>query len=211
MPKCALVVSTLLLWSLAPMAPAATFDLVGNSASLDLPLSARIAMDVLSPSQLQVTVTNTASLAGPDNRITYFGIQIPGDSVTAGVVDAFSDGDWSVTPGGVVPGAGAEAFAFLHSAEGSGITAGLNLNESLTVLYTSASPIFDPLDLGTWTPTAQKGYVMAAKFQSVGSKGTDSGVAANIVPEPASISLLALGAACLLMRRPRRSAAQRAL
>lgn len=203
--KCSLMtllVATLLL--ACGQVKADVLYLTGFGASTNLPLTATVNITGVSATEIKVAITNTSTNAGPDNRITYFGIQVPNDTVAGSIVTAETDGDWQIELDSKLPGNGADEFSFLQSLVSSGHQNGLKLGETLTVLYTSTSPIFDPLDIFTWELTEKNDYIAAAKFQSVGDNGNDSGVAGSTVPEPASAMLLLPGLA-MLFRRNRRS------
>lgn len=181
------------------------YDLTGFSSDDNLPLSAHISLDALNPYELKVSITNQSYDAGPDNRITHYGIQIGHDAVTAAVVAAETKGTWSIIEDSKLPGGGAPTFEFLHS---SGVTPpnGLYLDDTLTILFTSTTPIFDPLDISAWNPANKGDYLMAAKWQSVGIlNDNDSGTGGTLtlIPEPSTASLLGLPALLLLMRRRR--------
>jgi len=69
-------------------------DLAGQGASSNVPLNAQLDVHVVDPYSVILTLTNNAYDGGADNRITYFGFQMP----TAGVsinIDSESDGSWS--------------------------------------------------------------------------------------------------------------------
>jgi len=184
------------------------YDLSGFSSDEGLPLSALVVLAPLSPNELKVSVTNQSHDAGPSNRITFFGIQIPNDVVTAAIVAAETHGTWSIQTDGKLPGGGAPTFEFLHSSGVAG-NQGLKLGETLTVLYTAQSPIFNNLDPSDWTPTTKGDYLMAAKWQSIGinhSEDSGTGGKLTVIPEPATAGLLGIPALLLLMRRRRRIA-----
>jgi hypothetical protein len=178
--------------------------LTGFGASTDLPLTATVTIDSVSAYEIKVTITNTSIDAGDDNRITYFGIQVPNDTVVGDIVDAETDGDWKIETDSKLPGNGADEFEFLQTLVSMGGQPGLKLGETLTILYTSTDPIFDPLDIFSWELTDKNEYLAAAKFQSVGDNDNDSGVAGVTVPEPASAALMLLGLG-MLMSRSRRT------
>ncbi len=181
--------------------------LTGFGADTDLPLTATVNVESVSAYEIKVSITNTSTTAGADNRITYFGIQVPNDTVIGDIVDAETDGDWQIETDSKLPGNGADEFEFLQTLVSKGGQPGLKLGETLTVLYTSTDPIFEPLDIFAWELTDKNEYLAAAKFQSVGDNGNDSGVAGVTVPEPASAALILLGVGMVMGRKRRERAA----
>lgn len=200
-PPLALVAAVLLM--VTGQIHADVMYLTGMGASSNVPLTATMNITSLSATELKVSITNTSTNAGADNRITYFGIQVPNDTVSGSIVIAETDGNWDIDLDSKIPGNGADKFEFLQSLTSNGGQNGLKLGDTLTILYTATNAIFQPLDLLTWPPTNKNDYIAAAKFQSVGSDGNDSGVAGTIVPEPASAMILLSGLVWLLRRNHR--------
>jgi|GEM_PF-7116833 len=188
-------------------ANANTMKLSGFSSDDKLPLSAQVHFDVQSPNDLIITVTNTASSAGPDNRITFFGMQLPEEKIKVDIVESKTDGSWKIDFKGKLPGAGANRFHLLTKVTSPAHHNGLQLGEQLTLSFHSDADVFEPLTLDDWQRTNKSNYLLAAKFQSVGGDGEDSGVATRFtpqtVPEPASLGLLVLGG-LLVCSRSRR-------
>lgn len=198
-----LAIVAALVLALGTSARGAMYELEAFGSSTGLPLTADVNIVALTPNTLQVSVTNTAYNAGLGNRITYFGVQAPNSGVAAAIDTANSSDTWSILTNAKLPGGGADSFNFLFDVQGSGASAGLNLGETLTVLFTAASPIFNNVDPFDWNPTAKMGYVIAAKWQTVGANGNDSGTGGSlrVIPEPASLGLMSLGMLALLGRR----------
>lgn len=179
--------------------------LTGFGADTNLPLTATVIVESINANQIKVYVTNTSVNAGVDNRITYFGIQVP-TNVVASIVTDETHGDWQIETNSKLPGNGADEINFLQSLVSNGGQSGLKLGRILTILYTSTDPIFEPLDIFAWDLTDKNDYLAAAKFQSVGDNGNDSGVAGVTVPEPASAALMLLGFGMVMGRRRRERA-----
>jgi len=193
-------------------------ELSGQGASSNVPLNAQLDVHIVDPYSVILTLTNNAYDGGADNRITYFGFQMP----TAGVsinIDSESDGSWSAKQYAKLPGAGANTFNWLYQTKDKGGAAGLNLGQSLVLNVLATQPVFDPLVTADWSPTSKHGYLFAAKFQSVGIDAEDSGVAIQStpttvppsspppqasIPEPATFAIGLVGACFFLAGRPSR-------
>lgn len=202
------------LLALAGQTQADIIHLNGFGASSGVPLSASISIQIVSPSTLTMTLTNDASLGGADNRITYFGFQMPVADFAV-TVDSASDSRWTIENNAKVPGRGANTFNWLLQENERGGAAGLNVGESLVLNVNANSGAFNTFDTSTWTPTSKNGYLFATKFQSVGPNSEDSGVAFattpptptsppsvnTSIPEPATIVLAGLGISMILGTR----------
>ena len=198
---------TACLAGLTATASADTYNLFGTSSDYRTPLSATVQFNVISANEMTVAVTNTASDAGPDNRITYFGIQLPDDKIRVDLNESETDGSWAVENNGKLPGKGANRFDLLAKVTSPSHGNGLHLGDTLTMTFYSVEGSFDPLNVNDWERTSKNSYLMAAKFQSVGGGGEDSGVATDFtpqsVPEPASAALLIMGGLMVCGRRRR--------
>lgn len=206
----------LLLTSLAiNTAGADVMTLTGEGAGTGAPLSADVDFDVTSPTSLRVTVTHTADKGGGDARLTYFGLQLQNENIDV-QIDPSTFGSWKILQDSKLPGGGADTFNWLFKSDGNGAT-GLDLGQTLVINFISSLPLFSNFDLGTWTPTTKNHLLAEVKYQSVGPFAEDSGEAFNtgttltqrsspssaapVVPEPATLALLAGGLLLMLPRR----------
>jgi hypothetical protein len=201
------------------LAAADPIQLTGFGSSSHAPLAATIEYQITDDA-LRLTLTNTAVNAGPNNRITYFGFQLPTDDMQISFAGS-DDTAWSVNNNAKLPGAGANTFNWLletgkKRGKGGGDSVGLNLNESLTIDITTSSPLANVFDWRTWDQTTKDGYLFAAKFQTVGSNGADSGVAhqmgyaAAAIPEPTTMALMLIGGLLVMQRGSARESRQTA-
>jgi len=188
-------------------------ELEGVGSDTGVPLIAEVTFDYISLYEMEVQIVNTAYNGGPQNRITYFGLQAPIDSVIVEVVGDETDGGWDAFNNKKLPGAGANTFSWLFKTEH--MSQGLNLDEQLVLRFTATDPLFSSDQVAQWSPTNKNGYLYAAKFQSVADDGEDSGVAwsgnppdpsgpppVDVVPEPTTASIVsALLTAAMLRRR----------
>jgi hypothetical protein len=210
-----LLISTAALATLTAGTSADLMNLTGMESTSKIALSAELGIEILSPESLKLTLLNTTSTAGEKARLTYFGIQLP----TSGLVislDPSSASNWSISNNSKLPGGGADTFNWLltNTEKGAG---GLMFEESLSFLVTAEKPLFESLDLTSWTLTSKNGLLAEAKFQSVGPNANLSGEVFSadaklipstpsnspVVPEPASLALVVAGLAFMLPRRRR--------
>lgn len=210
-------ISVIAFSAMAFSAKADLIQLNGFGSDSGLPLSASIDVQIIDPYTLTMKLTNTAITAGTDNRITYFGFQMPTSGMSVSV-NPISDSAWSLNYNDKLPGGGANTFNYLFKTTQVGTSAGLNIGQSLVLNVTSTQADFNTFTTANWTPTSKNGYLWATKFQSVGPGGEDSGIAStnvtstitydpdgSAVPEPATLMLMAASGTLLLMGRKRRT------